>query len=147
MECKKVLFADDDADFREFMQDAIVEINKTLGMEFELTAASDGAEAIKIFDNSSFDFILTDYKMPKATAVDVIRHVVHTNPVPVIVISGFKEAETVDFVAEGAIIFVTKPFSYETMCEAFQTAVSLTISEADLTKAKAAVEKLEKLIS
>ncbi len=146
MEIKKVLFADDDPDFREFMREAVHELGKALDLDIRLTEANDGAEAIKLFDSSRFDFVLTDYKMPRATAVDVIRHIVHTNPVPIIVISGFNEAEEVDFVSEGAIIFVSKPFNFETMRAAFQTASNLSIVDDDLVRAKSVIDRLEKLI-
>ncbi|MCL5019568.1 MAG: response regulator, partial [Patescibacteria group bacterium] len=93
MEQKKVLFADDDADFRDFMRDAIIEVSDAIGVKISITEAKDGKEAISMFDeaykqNSSFDFVVTDYKMPLATGVDVIRHIVNTTPVPIIVISG-----------------------------------------------------------
>ena len=146
MERKRVLFADDDPDFRDFMRDAVGEIGSILGVEIELIEAPDGAEAIRLFDSSLFDFVLTDYKMPKATAVDVIRHIMHTNPVPIIVISGVKEAANVDFVSEGALIFVSKPFNFETVCNAFQAVLNLCIADEDLIKAKWAIKRLEKLI-
>jgi len=147
MAVKKILFADDDQDFREFMCDALEEVSENIETEFDIVEAKDGAEAIRLFDEESFDLVVTDYKMPKASAVEVIRHIVNTNPVPIIVISGFKEAETVDFITEGAIIFVKKPFDLKRLQEAFKTALSITFSEEDLVNAKIAIERLEKILS
>lgn len=151
MEQKRVLFADDDADFRDFMRDAVSEVSTAIGVDIIITEAKDGKEAITLFDESCeqknpFDFVVTDYKMPIATGIDVIRHIVNTSPVPIIVISGHKEAEVVDFIREGAIIFVSKPFQFEKMCSAFQAAISLSLSKDDIHKVDDAIRRLESLL-
>ena len=146
MDRKTILFADDDKEFREFMRDAIRIIGGKIHVDFEVIEAIDGEEAVSLFNSHKIDFVVTDYKMPKATAVDVIRHIVNSNPVPIIVISGYKEAESVDFVAEGAIIFVRKPFELDHITKAFQNAIELISSPVDHEKAKRAIENLEKLL-
>ena len=152
MEQKKVLFADDDPDFREFMIDAIEEVGKTLEIEMTVSIAKDGNEAIAKFnkarqDKNSFDFVVTDFMMPTVSGVEVIRHIMKTSPVPIIAISGVPEAENVDFITEGAIIYVKKPMDMTKMIEAFQSAISLSLSGDDIRKAEAAINRLEGLIS
>ncbi|NVM02973.1 MAG: response regulator [Candidatus Helarchaeota archaeon] len=152
MEKRSVLFADDDRDFRSFMKDAIEEVSKNIETELIITEAQDGAEAIKLFDESinqkkPFDIVVTDYMMPSASGLQVIKHIIKTNPVPIIVMSAYKEAETVDFIKEGAIIFISKPFQFAQIISAFSEAVSLSLVEEDIKKAEESIKELEKLTS
>ena len=42
---------------------------------YEVLAASGVAEAIKILDDTPTDLVITDYKMPKTSGMDLIRYV------------------------------------------------------------------------
>lgn len=150
MNRKSVLFADDDNDFRSFMKDAIAEVSKNIKTELIITEAHDGAEAIMLFDESinqknPFDIVVTDYMMPSASGIQVIKHIIKTNPVPIIVISAYKEAESVDFIKEGAILFISKPFKFKQINSAFSEAVSLTLVKEDIKRAKELIKELDNL--
>ena len=152
MNRKSVLFADDDKDFRSFMKEVIEEVSKNIKTELIVTEAQDGAEAIKLFDESinkknPFDIVVTDYRMPSASGFQVIKHIIETNPVPIIVISAYKEVKAVDFIKEGAIIFISKPFQFKQINSAFSEVVSLTLVKEDIKRAKELIKELEKLTS
>ncbi len=152
MKRKSVLFADDDKDFRSFMKETIEEVSKNIETELIITEAQDGAEAIRLFDESiskktPFDIVVTDYMMPSASGLQVIKHIIKTKPVPIIVLSAYKEAESVDFIKEGAIIFISKPFQFKQINSAFSEAVSLTLVKEDIKRAKELIKELEKLTS
>jgi len=152
MKRKSVLFADDDEDFRNFMKEALEEVSKNIETELTITEAHDGAEAIRLFDESvnqknPFDIVVTDYMMPSASGLQVIKHIIKINPVPIIVVSAYKEAESVNFVKEGAIIFISKPFQFKQINSAFSEAVSLTLVKEDIKRAKELIKELEKLTS
>jgi len=60
---------------------------------FSVAAFSLPDEALQAFHNSTFDLIITDYRMPKLNGTDVIRIIRETNPnIPVILISGMVDA-------------------------------------------------------
>ena len=150
MVSKKVLFADDDIDFRSFMKEAIEEISSEINTKLIVTEAYDGAEAIRLFNesidnNEPFDIVITDYMMPGASGLQVIKHIMEKNPIPTIVISGYRESEKVDFIMEGAIIFISKPFLFEQMVKAFSEAVSFSMVEEDIKKSEDIIKRLEKL--
>ena len=105
MPSKRVLFADDDVDFRGFMKEAIEEISVEIKTELVVTEAHDGTEAIQLYNEAiekkePFDIVITDYMMPGASGLQVIKNIMEKNPVPTIVISGYRESENVDFIKE-----------------------------------------------
>ena len=56
-----------------------------------VTTAPSAIEALQLFTSgSTFDLVITDYKMPKMTGVELIAEIRKTNPaLPIILISGF----------------------------------------------------------
>ena len=127
MEERRLLLADDDQEFRYFMRDAVQEIGEEINAVLAISEAQDGQEAIDLFDQAikddkPFDIVVTDYKMPNANGAQVVRHVINAHPVPIIVLSAYKEAEAVNFLREGALIFISKPFSIDQISKAIETA-------------------------
>jgi len=57
---------------------------------YELTVCSDPHEALRMFSASPVDLVITDYKMPQMTGIELIASLRETSTtVPVILISGF----------------------------------------------------------
>jgi len=147
-----VLFADDDSSFRDYMTEAIGEISNEIEVEFDVTEATDGSIAIDLYDDAiekdkPFDFVITDHKMPKKSGLHLVKHIIKTKPVPIIVLSGYSEPEPNEFIKNGAILFISKPFRFEQISAAFSEAVSLSLTDEDIKKAEEVIEKLEKLTS
>jgi CheY-like chemotaxis protein len=152
MKSKNILFADDDADLRNFMKEVFQEVSKGIKTDLIITEAKDGAEAIQLFDESiqkenPFDIVVTDYMMPVASGLQVIKHVIKTHPVPIIVISAYNKEDDIDFIKEGALIFISKPFTLEQINYALSDAVSFSLVEEDIEKAEKLIKILEKLTS
>lgn len=148
MKTRSLLLADDDKEFRIFMRDAVEEIAQDIQTPLAITEAADGNDAIELFnqayaDKKPFDIVVTDYKMPNANGAQVVRHVIKTHPVPIIVLSAYKEAESVDFVREGALLFISKPFSINQIAKALETALHVVVYEDDVQKAFEIIQKLE----
>jgi CheY-like chemotaxis protein len=60
---------------------------------FDVTGFTSPEEAMKAFQGSAFDVVITDYRMPKLNGTDVIRIVRENSPAtPVLVISGLVDA-------------------------------------------------------
>ncbi len=117
-----------------------------------VTEAVDGAEAIKLFDESldkgkSFDIVITDYMMPSASGLDVIKHIIEKNPVPIVVISAYKEQSSADFIKEGALFFLSKPFKFEQIVKAFSEIVSYSLVKEDISRALESIKALENITS
>lgn len=102
----KILIAEDDPNIR-------LGLAATLESEgYAVTAAGDGAQALKLFPQEKFDLVLLDVMMPKASGYDVCRELrARSARVPVLFLTA--KGEEVDKVVGlklGADDYVTKPF-------------------------------------
>ncbi len=81
---------------------------------YEVTGTSDGREALKALEKDRPDLIITDILMPYTSGLELIG-IVKSNPsnnIPIIVLSGLGEEETVmEAFQLGADDFITKPFN------------------------------------
>jgi DNA-binding response OmpR family regulator len=104
----KILVAEDEP----LMLMAIVGKLKKDG--YEVTGTTNGREALKAYEETSPDLIITDILMPYTSGLELIG-IVKSNPrntIPVIVLSGLGEEETVmEAFQLGADDFLTKPFN------------------------------------
>ena len=102
----RILLAEDDANIRH----GLVATLESEG--YAVTAASDGAQALKLFPQEKFDLVLLDVMMPKASGYDVCRELrARGTRVPVLFLTA--KGEEVDKVVGlklGADDYVTKPF-------------------------------------
>jgi CheY-like chemotaxis protein len=56
---------------------------------YEVTQANDGAEAIELIENSQFDLVLSDVRMPRLDGVALVEHVRSRTPtLPIILMTG-----------------------------------------------------------
>jgi len=80
--------------------------------------------------------VVTDVRMPEVTGIDLLRHVMKTNPdLPVIVITGHGDISlAVEAMKIGAVDFLEKPFDGQQLLTAVRSALS---READTGKRKA----------
>ncbi len=90
--------------------------------------ASDGAQALDIFDNQTIHLVITDIKLPKVSGMEILAHVKERNPdIPVIVITAYGSIENaVQAIREGAFDYVTKPFKEETLRESVKKALKVS---------------------
>ena len=102
----KILIAEDDANIRQ----GLIATLESDG--YDVTAASDGAQALRLFPQGKFDLVVLDIMMPKASGYDVCRELrAQGTRVPVLLLSA--KGEEVDKVVGlklGADDYVTKPF-------------------------------------
>jgi len=80
-----------------------------------VAACSDGDSAVELVRNTSFDLIVTDYRMKGTDGLDLLKAVKNINPtIAVILISAYGTVETaVDAMKEGAVDFLVKPIDLE----------------------------------
>lgn len=94
---------------------------------FRVEAASDGLEAVRLFEAGAFDVILTDIDMPGMNGVELIRAVRDYDlDVPVIIITGSPSVETAIAAVEyGALRYLTKPVELKELLKVANDAVRL----------------------
>ncbi|MFC1513384.1 response regulator [candidate division KSB1 bacterium] len=148
MKKRNFLVADDDENFHEILEEILLVVFPD--DDINILHAINGSKAIQLFDeslkdNNPIDVVITDYAMPEASGSDVIRHVMDKHPTPVIVVSAVPEAKDKDFIQEGAIYFLPKPFDVETAREVMEKAVGLKIIQKDIDKAMEAIGRLKKI--
>ena len=102
----RILIAEDDPNIR-------LGLMTTLESEgHDVTAASDGAQALKLFPQSKYDLVILDIMMPKLSGYDACREIrAKDTRVPVLFLSA--KGEEIDKVVGlklGADDYMTKPF-------------------------------------
>ena len=86
----KILVAEDNTDTRRLLEITLKSRLPDYLKEdepVEVVTAADGEEAIKQIEESGFDLVLTDCKMPKKGGFEVIEEAVRQG-IPVIMVSG-----------------------------------------------------------
>ena len=106
----RILIVDDEPSLREFLAILL----RKAGHEIAL--AESGATALEMFEDGSFDLVITDLKMPgKVDGIQVLQQVREIDAgVQVIVITAFATTETaIEAMKLGAYDYVTKPFKVD----------------------------------
>lgn len=100
-----VLLVEDEESFVEAL---------TVGLRregFEVSVASDGAEALDMFDDLQPDLVLLDVMLPRISGIDVCRELRARSSVPIIMVTAkAAEIDTVVGLEVGADDYVTKPY-------------------------------------
>jgi two-component system response regulator RegX3 len=78
---------------------------------FEVMVATDGAQALEMFDDVDPDIVLLDVMLPKITGIEVCRQLRKRTQVPIIMVTAKgAEIDTVVGLEVGADDYVTKPY-------------------------------------
>lgn len=103
----RILVVDDERSMREML--AIL-----LEREgYEAVEAKNADEALRLFESSVFDLVISDIQMPGMNGIELLKQLKQTSPeVPVLMITAFATAEqAVDAIKLGAFHYFTKPFN------------------------------------
>jgi DNA-binding NtrC family response regulator len=92
---------------------------------YDVLTAPGVAEAIRILDDMAVDLVITDYKMPRTSGMDLIRHVrENLRNTEVMMITGYATVEgAVEAMKAGAEEYLTKPFTDEELFSAVSRAL------------------------
>ena len=100
-----VLVVEDEASFVEAL---------TIGLRregFDVVVATDGAQALDMFDEVQPDIVLLDVMLPKISGIDVCRQLRKKTQIPIIMVTAKgAEIDTVVGLEVGADDYVTKPY-------------------------------------
>ena len=116
---KSILVVDDVPDTVEVLQRNLVSRGYTV------FTAPGVAEALRIIETTPIDLVITDFKMPKISGLDLVRHVrENLKATEVIMITGYPSIEgAVRAVKNGAEEYLAKPFTDEELFSTVQRAL------------------------
>ncbi len=104
----RILVVDDNPDLREH-------VTRLLAPTWEVVTATDGADALRLATDTTFDLVLTDVMMPRLDGyglVAALRADPRTRSVPIVLLSARAgSAAEVAGLSVGADDYLTKPFS------------------------------------
>ncbi|MBR1486517.1 MAG: response regulator transcription factor [Synergistaceae bacterium] len=79
---------------------------------YETVIATDGLEALEIFERDDIDLIILDLMLPKLNGEEVCRRIREKSSVPIIMLTAKSgESDVVEGLDSGANDYVSKPFS------------------------------------
>jgi DNA-binding NtrC family response regulator len=105
----KIMLIDDDISSLQSLYNAL-RLNGYPTQKFE-----NPTDALKSYENGTFDVVATDYKMPDMTGVDVLKAIKKINPEAyVIVFTGYADGNNIKGAYDnGAYAFIRKPLDWE----------------------------------
>jgi len=106
-----VLLVDDEENLRFAMRETL----EPIGCVCE--EATNGQEAIELFQKGGFDLVVLDYRMPVLNGIETLKELRSLDPeVPVLFITAYGSKElALEALREGAYDYFTKPFDVEEM--------------------------------
>jgi DNA-binding NtrC family response regulator len=86
---------------------------------FEVVACASGEEALPVLKTRSFDCILSDYKLPTLSGIDLLREARKLYPaVPFVIMTAYGSIQlAVEAMKQGATDFISKPFEPQSLCD------------------------------
>jgi DNA-binding NtrC family response regulator len=116
---KHLLIVEDEAALREAVAERLVDHG------FEVVQADSGEQALERLAEFAFDIVITDLRLPGIDGTRVIEAAVERYPDIIgIVVTGYGTVrDAVDVIKRGATDFVTKPFQFDELMHALNTAL------------------------
>jgi two-component system, NtrC family, response regulator PilR len=105
MEPAKVLVVDDEPSILQLLREALTKWG------YQVTCASNGAEALDAVRNGLFDVAIMDVRMPDMNGLDLLRAVkAHDDSIEAVVMTGYPTiSSAVEALKEGAYDYLSKP--------------------------------------
>ena len=118
---KRILVVDDD-------DDIVFSLTLLLEEHYEVTAARNGAEALRMVKSSSFDAVLLDLLMPVLDGAGFMRAFLRSGAEPPVVL--FSASTELEARARelGAVDWIAKPFDPEALFEKIERATERGIA-------------------
>lgn len=116
---KNILVVDDSSDTLEVIR------RNLLSRGYKVFTAPGVEEALGVLSSTGIDLVITDLKMPKASGLDLVRHVrENLKNTEIIMITGYASIEgAVTAVKTGAEEYLAKPFTDEELFAAVKRAL------------------------
>ncbi len=110
----RVLVADDSSTMRKIILRSLQAVGVSGAVE-----ASDGSEAVSLFEPGKFDMVLTDWNMPGKTGLEVVQEIrTKDAKVPIIMITTEAEkGRVMQAIQAGVSDYLVKPFTADMLRE------------------------------
>jgi DNA-binding NtrC family response regulator len=111
---------------------------------YAVTACENGESGLAAMQNTQFDIVLTDLRMPGIDGMDVLRHIRETTPdVPVIMITGHATLDSaVDAMKAGAFHYIAKPFRLDEAREVVRSALEMRRIKQENSQLRERIEEI-----
>lgn len=113
-----ILYAEDDETTRE-------NISKTLSLFVkEVVTASNGSQAIKLFEKQKFQIVILDYLMPIMDGMSVAKHIRNIDKnIPILILSSYADKEKlISSIKTGINDYLEKPINFNELHDALENA-------------------------
>ncbi|NRA67160.1 MAG: response regulator [Pseudobacteriovorax sp.] len=112
---KKILVVDDDRDICEILQEQLE------AKDYLVHAETKSTKALEQIISKDFDLVISDYKMPEKTGLDLLKEVRENKPqIPFVVITGFPDLFESDSTYQGPTIVIAKPYQFDLLLETIE---------------------------
>ncbi len=130
MNKQSVLVVDDEPDIRELLEITLIR------MGLDVSCAENYTSATKLLLTESFDFCLTDMKLPDGDGISLVEYIQQNNPeLPVAVITAHGNMElAIKAMKAGAYDFVSKPVSLEKLRNLIENGIQTANTALDQDK-------------
>ena len=129
MDKQSVLVVDDEPDIRELLEITL------LRMGLDVSCAENYTTATRLIHDRSYDFCLTDMKLPDGDGISLVKYIQKHQPdMPVAVITAHGNMEiAIKAMKAGAYDFVSKPVSLDKLRNLIENGIqtSITVIRAD----------------
>jgi DNA-binding NtrC family response regulator len=119
----RILIVDDDASIRRTLQALLNRAG------YEVMAARDGNEAVRLWRDHGGDLVITDLHMPEKDGIQTIIELLsHTPGARIIAMSGGGQTKRLDLLGNasllGAVLTIEKPFTIDEMMNTVSRALT-----------------------
>jgi CheY-like chemotaxis protein/anti-sigma regulatory factor (Ser/Thr protein kinase) len=120
---KKILIIDDELGPRESLR---MILRPVVGAE-NLVLASNGREALRVFEPGRFLLVITDLKMPIIDGNELTASLLRIDPgIAVIMVTGYYSLDSArEFFGLGGAVYISKPFDVEAVIQAVGLAIQI----------------------
>lgn len=127
---KKILIIDDD----DFIRKMLANVVQKAG--YEVIEAPDGETGLKFVDLKYPDLVITDYKMPGISGMEVLTEVVRQHPgLPVIMLTAFGDVSlTIKAIQTGAYDYIEKPIKNRELLETIHNGIEASVQSKSLSR-------------
>jgi len=103
-----LLIVDDDPEMRNLLSEELEDEG------YRVTVAKNGLDVLSEIPFTSYDMIITDWKLPLRDGIEILQSVREIHPgLPVILITAFGDAKVRKKVERAGGVYLQKPFSME----------------------------------
>ncbi len=128
MQSKRVLVVDDEVNVATVLAASL----ESLGDEFEVDTAYSGDEALRKVQQTHYTLVLTDYKMPGMTGIDLAQAIRKVSPdTQVVLMTAYGTSDLRKMMEQMNYDYIDKPFSMAQIREIVERAVNRTREGAD----------------